>query len=80
MNKGGQIPVVIYLRDKLQRSHRIIILLSVVLLFFIFKSRDANISQEVSIRPYIAKIVVSGEISEDSYRSEVLKKKELVLV
>ena len=74
MNKGGQIPVVIYLRDKLQRSHRIIILLSVVLLFFIFKSRDANISQEVSIRPYIAKIVVSGEISEDSYRSEVLKK------
>ena len=74
MSKGGQIPVVIYLRDKLQWSHRIIILLSIVLLFFIFKSGDATISQEVSIRPYIAKIVVSGEISEDDYRSEVLKK------
>ena len=74
MSKGGQIPVVVYLRDKLQWSHRIIILLSIVLLFFIFKSGDATISQEVSIRPYIAKIIVSGEISEDDYRSEVLKK------
>lgn len=74
MSKGGQIPVVIYLRDKLQWSHRIIILLSIVLLFFIFKSGDATISQEVSIRPYVAKIVVSGEISEDDHRSEVLKK------
>ena len=74
MSKGGQIPVVVYLRDKLQWSHRIIILLSIVLLFFIFKSGDATISQDVSIRPYIAKIVVSGEISEDDYRSEVLKK------
>jgi len=74
MNKGGQIPVVVYLRDKLQWSHRIIILLSIALLFFIFKSGDATISQDVSIRPYIAKIVVSGEISEDDYRSEVLKK------
>ena len=74
MSKGGQIPVVVYLRDKLQWSHRIIILLSIVLLFFIFRSGDATISQEVSIRPYIAKIVVSGEISEDDYRSEVLKK------
>jgi len=74
MSKGGQIPVVVYLRDKLQWSHRIIILLSIALLFFIFKSGDATISQDVSIRPYIAKIVVSGEISEDDYRSEVLKK------
>jgi len=74
MSKGGQVPVVIYLRDKLQWSHRIIILLSIVLLFFIFKGGNATISQEVSIRPYIAKIVVSGEISEDDYRSEVLKK------
>ncbi len=74
MSKGGQIPVVVYLRDKLQWSHRIIILLSIVLLFFIFRSGDATISQDVSIRPYIAKIVVSGEISEDDYRSEVLKK------
>ncbi len=74
MSKDGQIPVVIYLRDKLQWSRRIIILLLIVILFFIFKSGDATISQEVSTKPYIAKIVVSGEISEDNYRSEVLKK------
>ena len=74
MSKDGQIPVVIYLRDKLQWSRRIIILLLIVILFFIFKSGDATISQEVSTKPYIAKIVVSGEISEDDYRGEVLKK------
>ncbi len=73
MSKGGQIPVVIYLRDKLRWSHRFIILLSIMLLFFIFKG-SATISQDVSIVPYVGKIIISGEISEDSYRSEILKK------
>jgi protease-4 len=44
-----------------------------MLLFFIFKG-GATISQDVSIVPYIGKIIISGEISEDSYRSEILKK------